>query len=267
VNQALPHTVSTLTADLRALGVAPGDLIMVHSSLKSLGFVAGGVQAVVEALLAAVGSEGTIIVPTHTTDNTDPAGWRNPPVPEPWWPVIRSAPGFDPLRTPGRRMGVISEVVRAWPGAIRSGHPHVSCAAIGPQAAEVTAGHDLAESHGEQSPIGAVYRLGGKVLLLGCGHDSNTSLHLAERRQASPPMAETGAAILDADGTSRWMTWTDLVTGEDDFEQLGAAFEESEPHAVAVGPVGSATARLMDQRSLVDFAAEWMARNRRSGDR
>ncbi|GAA4724053.1 aminoglycoside N(3)-acetyltransferase [Promicromonospora umidemergens] len=247
--------------DLRALGVVPGDVLLVHSSVQSLGFVAGGVQAVVEALLSAVGPEGTLVVPTHTSENTDPAGWQDPPVPEQWWPVIRSeTPGFDPARTPSRWVGVLSEVVRTWPGALRSGHPQVSCAALGARAREVTVEHDLAESHGERSPIGAVYRLGGRVLLLGCGHDSNTSLHLAERRQAAPPMGETGAAISDADGTSRWVTWTDLMTGEEDFDRLGAAFEET--GAVTLGQVGSAAARLMDQRSLVDFAVDWMSRNR-----
>ncbi|MEU4362563.1 AAC(3) family N-acetyltransferase [Promicromonospora sp. NPDC023987] len=265
MDQARPHTAATLTDDLRALGVVPGDVLLVHSSVQSLGFVAGGVQAVVEALLSAVGSEGTIVVPTHTSENTDPANWQDPPVPEQWWPVIRSeTPGFDPARTPSRWVGVLSEVVRTWPGALRSGHPQVSCAALGARAREVTVEHDLAESHGERSPIGAVYRLGGRVLLLGCGHDSNTSLHLAERRQAAPPMGETGAAISDADGTSRWVTWTDLVTGEEDFDRLGAAFEES--GAVTVGQVGSAAARLMDQQSLVDFAVGWMSRNRREVD-
>lgn len=251
--------------DLRALGVLPGDVLLVHSSLKRLGFVAGGAQAVVEALLSAVGPEGTIVVPTHTSENTDPAGWQNPPVPERWWPAIRSgAPGFDPARTPSRWVGVLPEVVRTWPGALRSGHPQVSCAALGSLAREVTTEHDLAESHGERSPIGAVYRIGGKVLLLGCGHDSNTSLHLAERRQTSPPMGETGAALAAADGTGRWVTWTDLVTGEDDFGQLGAAFEET--GAVTVGRVGSAAARLMDQRTLVDFGVHWIARNRHGVD-
>ncbi|WP_129790084.1 aminoglycoside N(3)-acetyltransferase [Promicromonospora panici] len=265
MDQAQPHTAATLTGDLRALGVVPGDVLLVHSSVKSLGFVAGGVQAVVEALLSAVGAGGTLVVPTHTSENTDPAGWQNPPVPEHWWPAIRSeAPGFDPARSPSRWVGVLPEAVRTWPGALRSSHPQVSCAALGVRAPEVTAEHALTDSHGERSPIGAVYRLGGKVLLLGCGHDSNTSLHLAERSQASPPMGETGAAIRDADGTSRWATWTDLVTGEDDFDQVGAAFEET--GAVAVGRVGSATARLMDQRSLVDFAVDWMARNRHSVD-
>jgi aminoglycoside 3-N-acetyltransferase len=77
-------------------------------------------------------------------------------------------------------------------------------------------------------------------------------------------MGGTGSAIRAADGTSRWVSWTDLVTGEEDFDRVGAAFEEA--GGVAVGQVGSATARLMDQRSLVDFAVSWMARNRHAVD-
>ncbi|WP_309228027.1 AAC(3) family N-acetyltransferase [Micromonospora sp. CMU55-4] len=98
------------------------------------------------------------------------------------------------------------------------------------------------------------------VLLLGCEHSSNTSLHLAEWRQASPPRAVTGSAVRLPDGTSRWTTWTDVVTDEDDFNRLGADFEAT--GGATTGRVGSATARLMRQRALVDFATAWMATNR-----
>src|SRR5687768_2870661 len=105
---------------------------MLHSSMHSVGFVAGGAQAVVQALLDVLGPEGTLVVPTHTPENTDPAGWSRPPVPQAWWATIREeTPGFDPDRTPSRWMGRIAETVRCWPGALRSDHPQVSCAAIG----------------------------------------------------------------------------------------------------------------------------------------
>src|SRR3954468_14214842 len=104
---------------------------MMHWSMGSLGFVAGGTQAVVTALLDVLGPDGTLVVPTHMPENCDPAGWGNPPVPADWWPIIRSgSPGFDPRRTPSRWMGVLPETVRMWPGAVRSDHPYVSCAAI-----------------------------------------------------------------------------------------------------------------------------------------
>jgi aminoglycoside 3-N-acetyltransferase len=263
MDQALPHTVTSLGADLRALGLAPGDVVLVHSSLRSLGFVAGGPQAVVQALLEVCGPGGTVVVPTHTPDNTDPAGWSRPPVPPAWWPILRDeTPGFDPARTPSRWMGALAETVRTWPGAVRSEHPQVSFAALGPDAAEIVRDHRPAHALGERSPLGAVHRLGGKVLLLGCGHDSNTSLHLAEARQPDAPRARTGSSVRQPDGTHRWTTWTEVATDESDFVELGAAFEATGP--VTVGTVGSATARLMDQRALVGFATTWLAANRRS---
>lgn len=91
-------TRESLAADLRRLGVTPGGVVLVHSSYKSLGFVAGGPQAVVLALLDAA---GTVVVPTHTPENSDPATWSNPPVPEDWWAgTRRHTPGFDTARTP-----------------------------------------------------------------------------------------------------------------------------------------------------------------------
>ncbi|MEE6258599.1 aminoglycoside N(3)-acetyltransferase [Plantactinospora sonchi] len=262
MTQPAPHTVRSLASELRALGVAPGDVLLLHSSYRSLGFVAGGVQAVVQAFLDTLGPEGTLVVPTHTSDNTDPAGWQHPPVPESWWPVIRAqSPGFDPARTPPSRwMGVIPNVVRTWPGALRSSHPQVSFAALGARAAEILAGHRLDDALGETSPLGAVYRLDGRVLLLGCDHGSNTSLHLAEYRQESPVRATTGSSVVGPDGTSRWTEWVDVDADESDLARLGTDFEAT--GGVTVGPVGNADARLMPQRELVDFATSWMAANR-----
>jgi len=261
VDQLVPYTPATLASDLRALGLNAGDTVLVHSSASSLGFVVGGAQAVVQALLDVLGPDGTLVVPTHTPDNCDPAGWSNPPVPESWWPVIREqAPGFDRARSPSRWIGVIAENVRTWPGAVRSAHPQVSFAALGARAAEITDGHQLDDALGERSPLGAVYRLDGQVLLLGCDHDSNTSLHLAEWRQQAPPRGVIGASVRRPDGTSEWISWTDVIENSDDFEWIGAAFESAV--GLSAGQVGGAEARLMPQRALVDFATDWMAAHR-----
>ena len=255
------HTGRSLAADLRALGLAEGDLVMMHSSMRSLGFVAGGVSAVVHALVAVLGPAGTLVVPTHVSDNSDPAGWMNPPVPESAWSRIRSEmPGFDPAVTPSRWMGVLAECVRTWPGAVRSGHPQVSVAALGHRATDVTREHPLADAHGERSPLARIYEADGRVLLLGCGHRCNTSLHLAEARQASPPRTTSGASVLRPDGTPVWVTWDEVDVDQSDFDDIGAAFEAT--GRVSIGRVGEATARLMSQRALVDFAATWMATHR-----
>jgi aminoglycoside 3-N-acetyltransferase len=257
----MPHTVTSLAGDLRNLGLVSGDVVLVHSALRSVGFVAGHVQAVVHALLQVLGPEGTLVVPTHTSYNSDPAGWQNPPVPEAWWPVIREGnPGFDRALSPSRWVGALPEAVRTWPGAVRSGHPQVSFAAVGGRAAEIVAEHPVADELGDGSPLGAVYRLDGKVLLIGCGHANSTSLHLAEVRQRDPQMYENAAAVRDPDGTSRWVTWSSPLNDIVDFDEVGAAFEAACP--VVVGRVGEAQSRLMSQRALVDFATAWIAERR-----
>jgi len=258
---AAPTTREQLARELGALGVRPGSVVLVHSSLSALGWVCGGAQAVVHALLDALGPEGTLVVPAHTTDNSDPAGWGRPPVPEDWWPVIRGhMPAFDPLRTPARGLGVIAEFTRTWPGAVRSAHPQDSFAAIGPQAETVTARHALESGLGERSPLARIHDLEGDVLLLGVGHGANTSMHLAEHRVPAPKHEAYGAAVAGPEGR-RWATWEDVVADESDFPALGAAFDAT--GKTRTGPVGAGHARLMGQRELVAFAVGWLTEHRR----
>ena len=106
----VPATVESLQADLRALGVKPGMVVLVHSSLSAMGWVCGGSVAVIAALQKTLGSTGTLVMPTHSPDLTEPSGWENPPVPESWWSVIReNMPAYDPELTPTRSMGIIAE--------------------------------------------------------------------------------------------------------------------------------------------------------------
>ena len=213
----------SLATQLRALGVGPGGVVLMHSSFKSLGFVVGGPQAVVQAVLDARGPDGTSSCRPTPPDNSDPASWSRPPVPEDWWePIRHEAPGFDPARTPASKwMGALAETVRTWPGARRSAHPQVSFAAVGPRAAEIVEPHRLDDSLGDESPLGAVYRLDGQVLLLGCGHDTNTSLHLAECRQ--PTRRGTPERVHPARRRHRsWVNWEEVEEDESDFEARSA---------------------------------------------
>ena len=258
-----PVTRAGIAQDLRRLGVRPGGVLLVHSSLSALGWVCGGAQAVVEALLDALGPDGTLVVPTHTPGNSDPSRWGAPPVPEAWWPVIREAmPAFDPDATPVPGLGVVVETARKWPGARRSAHPQSSFAAIGPEAEVVTGGHALDSGFGERSPLARIEQLDGDVLLLGTSHGSNSSLHLAEYRVPDPPRAEYAAAVMGPYGR-RWATWEDVVADESDFEALGAAFDAT--GATRIGRVGAGEARLMRQRDLLGFAVGWLREHRRAG--
>lgn len=254
-------SVASLTRDLRALGVVEGATVIVHSSLSSLGYVAGGAQAVVEALRACVGDDGTLVMPTHSANLSEPSLWKAPPVPEAWWPAIRSEmTAFDARLTPTRQMGAIVECFRHVDGVVRSPHPRLSFAACGPHAASIVAEHDLADGFGERSPLARCYDLDALVLLLGVGHGNNTSLHLAESRASFRKTRVQNGSPIIVDGVRQWVTYEHDEIDDDDFDALGVAFATT--GAERRGRVGAGNARLMAQRAVVDFGVEWMNANR-----
>lgn len=258
-----PVTPDRLAAELRELGVASGETLLVHSSLSALGWVPGGAQGVVEGLRMAVGETGTVVVPTHSTDLTDPRTWSNPAVPESWYETIRTeTPPYRPDATPTRGMGAIPECLRDYEVAVRSEHPHYSFAALGADAASVVTEHPLEAALGDGSPLDAVYEREGSVLLLGCDHDRNTSLHLAEHRADIAHTYEQEGAPVLRDGEREYVTYELLDMDDSDFGACGDAFAAAHPGCVATGTVGAADATLLDQRALVDFGVEWLSNNR-----
>jgi aminoglycoside 3-N-acetyltransferase len=259
-----PLTVERLTEDLRTLGVEEGDTLLVHSSMSSLGWVAVGPPTAVDALMEAVTPEGTLVMPTHSPQYTDPADWQHPPVPDDWEETVRTErPPYRPAVTPTRGVGAIAECFRTYPEAHRSQHPTYSFAAWGADAEDIVADHSYYHGLGKNSPLAAVYDREGTILMLGTDHDTNTSFHLAEHRADREQGVSTQSApVLDAEGETERVEFEELEYDSDDFADAGRDFEETHPEAVTRGQVGAGTAELVSQRTLVDYGAEWFEENR-----
>lgn len=147
-----------LVQQLRHLGVTPGGVLLVHTAFSRVRPVKGGPRGLIAALQAAVGPSGTLAMPSMTDSDAEP---------------------FDPAATPCRDMGIVAHTFWQLPGVRRSDSPH-AFAACGPLAADITAAHPVDVPHGLDSPVGRVFEHDGQVLLLGVGHDANTTIHLAE---------------------------------------------------------------------------------------
>lgn len=260
----LPLTASLIANQLALAGVGKGTTLLVHSSMKSMNrWIVGGETAVIAGLELALGEEGTLVMPTHSSDLSEPSLWQQPPVPEPWWPIIREEmPPFRPDVTTTRGMGAIPECFRKREGVLRSSHPQLSFAARGPHAREIIEQHSLEHGLGEKSPLARMYELDGKVLLLGVGHHRNTSLHLSEHRASykGKEIGMQGAPIL-VDGERNWVEYEEVGYDSGDFHHIGAEFEK-EPGRVRISKLGDAELRLMSIRELVDYGVRWMERNR-----
>jgi aminoglycoside 3-N-acetyltransferase len=249
--QEMPNTRTSLANELKQLGVKEEMTIIVHASMSSLGWICGDAVVAVQALMDAVGENGTIVMPAQTVDNSDPSEWENPPIPKTWWQTIREhMPAFDPAYTPANGMGKIAETFRCFPGVKRSDHPVYSFAVWGKYADYILADQPLHRGFGQESPLGKIYDLNGFVLLIVVGHDTNTSLHLAEHSIPNRKIVNKGAAVFE-NGKRVWKTYKEIEYDSNPFEKIGEEFEKL--HNVVVGTVGKAACKLINQREVVDF--------------
>ncbi|MEZ0093920.1 aminoglycoside N(3)-acetyltransferase [Streptacidiphilus sp. EB129] len=250
-------TGAGLLDDLLRLGVRPGGVLFVQSSLRALGPVAGGAATVLDALRGALGPDGTVVGYASTPENSDtsrdflaatagmgPAELRR----------YRDAmPGFDPARTPcSPTMGRLSEQIRTSPGALRSAHPQTSFTALGPLADKVVSGHPLECHLGEDSPLGRLYELGAQALLLGIPDWLFTGYHLAEYRVPWRATRRYSCVVADEHGERHWVSFRDLDLDDRHFPALGAAVRATT--AFGAGRVGAAEAFLLPVAEAVDAA-------------
>jgi len=245
-----------LRLHLEDLGVSSGMTLLVHSSLRAFGYVIGGVETVIEVLLEAVGTQGTLVMPAFSAQLSDPGDWQDPPMPTKWLEKVRlSMPPFDSTRTATWGVGSIPEQFRSWTGVLRSNHPIDSFCAYGKNAAAIVEGHSLDFALGNNSPLARVYELNGFILLLGVGHDVNTSLHFAELRSGIRALVTIGARV-QVNLNPTWIKYQDCDYDSSEFCKVGEAFEAC-TNITRCALVGTAHAKLIPQRQLVNFAEEY----------
>jgi aminoglycoside 3-N-acetyltransferase len=219
---------------------------MVHSSLSRLGHVRGGASTVIEALLDAVGPNGTLVLPTHTWDRPGKGDFS-----------------FDVRRTQSC-VGTISEHFRGWPGARRSLHPTHSVAAVGRLANEITADHERAATPcGDGTPYARLVDLDADVLFLACDLDSNTLFHTFEAQAGVAyllrPAPEEFDIVNDA-GVSTRARFLRHERGparrfgdvEDDLIDAGA---------LRRGDIGRSSSRLVDTRRMATYVLDRLAKD------
>jgi aminoglycoside 3-N-acetyltransferase len=257
---------------LRSLGVVSGQTLLVHASVSSIGIVDGGPPILVRALIEAVGEIGNIVVPTGTPENSDTSRAHKERIATMTAAEIESyrqdRQGFSKDSTP-TTMGALGEAVRSFAGAERSAHPQISFAAIGPKARYLTDDHRLDCHLGEYSPLGKLYRMGASVLLLGVGFEVCTAFHLAEYDYKEFPPRTTYSCAVIEDGESKWIDYEDVVLDDTDFTEIGKYLEgegsdrsEEIEDFVKKGDVVNAPSRLIPMVQTVDYARDWMTRNR-----
>ncbi len=248
-----PATEDSLTEDLRRIGLRPGDTVLVHCSLRAVGWTSGGAEAVIRALCNVLAGSGTLVMPSQSSQLTDPVGWTAPPIPIAWHETVRETmPAYDVRITPTRRMGVVAEQFRTWPGVRRSAHPALSFAALGPRAEHITDGQPLEDPFGDASPLAVLHRVDARILLLGVGFERCTALHLAERRAWPDRALVAEGAPLLVDGQRRWVRYRVPPLDAAPFPDMGHHLAAL--GMVTEGTVGAAVCRLLPLRNAIDAA-------------
>lgn len=259
-------TRSQLVEDLRKLGLKPGDVVMLHASVKAIGWVVGGPDIVTQALLDVLGPEGTLMMYV---------GWEE----DPYLAIaleegrgeayLGECPPFDPQRSrANRRWSILTEYLRTWPDAYRSNHPEASVVAVGAKARWITENHPLHYPYGLGSPFAKLCEVGGQVLLLGVPLNTLTILHHAETLAQIPRKKIVRYAMpVLREGKRVWVEIEDIDTREGIVEGHSAegSFTKIVREYLASGKgcsgqVGGAQGYLFDAADLVEFAIGWLER-------
>lgn len=225
-----------LIQQLLNIGVQQGGVLLVHTAFSKVKPIEGGPAGLISALRSALGPDGTLVMPSMSYDDDHPFDRRTSPCPE---------------------MGVVADTFWRLPGVLRSDNNH-AFAAAGPLAERILMPHPVDIPHGLDSPVGRVYELDGQVLLLGVGHDSNTTIHLCENMAGVRYRREKYITVL-RDGTPTRFDYREIDHCCRNFSLADGWLDERQLQKR--GKVGYADARLICSRDIVDVVTERLKEN------
>ncbi|MBK6006603.1 aminoglycoside 3-N-acetyltransferase [Ramlibacter ginsenosidimutans] len=256
-----------LVTQLHDIGLHAGDLVMVHTSLRAIGAIAGGPQTLLDALLEVLGAHGTLAAYVswkHSSYDATLDGRTLSARERARWPL------FDPsAAAPHEGFGYFNQFVCRHPAVHRSAHPTANIAAIGCRAAELTADHSLLDGYAPGSPLGRIVAAPGRVLMLGAPPGSLTVLHLAQAIARIPGKRRVRYEVpLLIDGERCWRQAEEFDTnglldqfvdnGFDDIAAIATDYVLEERGRR--GRVGRANCWLFDAQDLVSFGVSWLER-------
>ncbi|PCJ52415.1 MAG: hypothetical protein COA79_23995 [Planctomycetota bacterium] len=247
-------TNDKIKEDIISLGIKRGDLLLVHSSLSSIGFVDGGADTVITCLLEVIGEKGTLLMPAFQGGSEFVilsemvSGKRDP---------------FD-LRTDSSELGKITEVFRQKKGVVRSISPTHSTCGIGPLATEIFEGHSQCKiTTGLGSPYEKICLLHGKILLLGVGHGANTTLHFIENTNGAPTISsvEFNSVVIDMYGKEHAIKcYSHMPSGlKRDYPKVDSILTENKIQNS--GTIGMADSRLINAFEMMTLVGEKVREN------
>jgi aminoglycoside N3'-acetyltransferase len=255
--------VSTLVDDLRRLGVAAGDVIMVHASLRAIGPVERGADGVLQALDAAVANRGTLLMYVGARDDW---GWVNSRPEHERAALLAGTPPFEAATSPADPdIGVLAEIFRRAPGTRVSDHPEGRFAARGRLADHFVCDVPWDDYYGPGSPLERLVEERGRVLRLGADVDTVTLLHHAEYLADVPDKRRVRRhrVVSGSKGAEiRPVACLDDEHGIVDYpggEYFGLILEAYlELQEARRGQVGKASSELLDADAFLSFGVRWM---------
>ncbi len=218
-------TIEDAKTVLRNIGIQNGDVLEVHASMKSIGFILGGANALLDAILETIGFEGTLVMSAHSAENSEPAYFENPPVDVLLFNKIRdNTPSFKGKYDDLSGMGQLAIALQKRPSVYFSNHPQVSMMAHGKHAKWITQSHPLNDMFGLKSPIAKMVELKTKVILIGVEYNSCTGMHLGEYLSQKRPIIIQGSRMITG-SKEEWVKFLSHDFDSSDFNQVGRKME------------------------------------------